>query len=326
MAAALDLVALADAIRTGRGLAAKAEIADVAARLELDRAEAIKLGDDCAAIPDDDHYLLLAVEGFINEFVDADPWFAGFCSVMVNISDVAAMGGRPIAVVDALWAPGAEAASLVLAGMKAASETFGVPIVGGHSNLGSDRRQLSAAILGRAEKLLTSFDARPGDRLVMAVDLRGRYREPFSNWEAATDAPPNRLRGDLELLPTIAELGLSRAAKDISQAGVVGTAAMLAECSGVGVTIDVTAIPKPEKIPLERWLLTFPSYGYLLAVAPRNVDFVKELFQARGIAAAGIGAFMDGALVTITDGIAREIIRDFDKSPLLGRVKRRALA
>ena len=34
----------------------------------------------------------------------AEPWFAGYCGVMVNLSDVAAMGGRPVAVVDALWA------------------------------------------------------------------------------------------------------------------------------------------------------------------------------------------------------------------------------
>ena len=36
-----------------------------------------RVGDDCAAIPDGDGYLLLAIEGFINDFVAADPWFAG---------------------------------------------------------------------------------------------------------------------------------------------------------------------------------------------------------------------------------------------------------
>jgi asparagine synthase (glutamine-hydrolysing) len=61
---------------------------------------------------------------------------------------------------------------------------------------------LSVAILGRAQRLLTSFDARPADRLVAAIDLRGRYREPFSNWEAAIEVPSARLRADLsEWLP-----------------------------------------------------------------------------------------------------------------------------
>ncbi len=322
-----DLATLARAIRASRGLASKADIACVSARLGLDGETAIRVGDDCAAIPDPDGFLLLAIEGFIHEFVADDPWFAGFCAVMVNVSDIAAMGGRPVAVVDAVWAPGGDKAGLVLAGMKAASETFGVPIVGGHSNLACERLQLSAAILGRAKhKLLTSFDARPGDRLVMAVDLRGRYRDPFSNWEAATDAPPRRLRGDLALLPEIAERGFSRAAKDISQAGVVGTAAMLAECSGVGVTVDVQAVPKPPGVALERWLLTFPSFGFVIAVAPKNVGEVVSLFHRRGIAAAEVGGFSDDALVSIAAGQFRETILDFSAAPLLGCARRRAPA
>src|SRR5262249_36203088 len=159
-------------------------------------------------------------------------------------------------------------AAPVLAGLKQAAHVYNVPVVGGHTNVRTDRGQLSVAILGRARKLLTSFDAEPGDVLIAAIDLRGRYREPFSNWEAATDAPP--LRGDLELLPAIAEAGLSRAAKDISQGGIVGTAAMLAECSDVAIDIDLRSVPQPDGVPLERWLLTFPSFGYLLAVKPWN--------------------------------------------------------
>ena len=37
---------------------------------------------------------LLRWKGFMNEFVAAEPWFAGWCSVMVNYSDILAMGGR----------------------------------------------------------------------------------------------------------------------------------------------------------------------------------------------------------------------------------------
>ncbi len=54
----------------------------------------------------------------MNEFVAGDPWFAGWCGAMVNISDIAAMGGRPIAVVDAIWADGEADAAPVLAGLK----------------------------------------------------------------------------------------------------------------------------------------------------------------------------------------------------------------
>src|SRR5271155_5929810 len=278
MAERLDIRALGETLRNARGLAAKADIGTVAERLGLSPSSPIPVGDDCAAIPDGDGHLLLAIEGFINEFVAADPWFAGWCGVMVNVSDVAAMGGRPIAIVDAIWADRGENAGPLLAGLSAAAEAFAVPIVGGHANMRADRGQLSVAILGRARRLLTSFDAHPGDRLVAAIDLRGRYREPFANWDAATEAASSRLRSDLKLLPQIADAGLSRAAKDISQGGIVGTAAMLAECSGVGVKIDVGAVPKPDSAPIDRWLMTFPSFGYLLAVAPGDVGAVTRLF------------------------------------------------
>ena len=314
----LNLSRLAETLRASRGIAAKAEIATAAARLGLSGHSATPVGDDCAAIPDGDGFTLLAIEGFMNAFVAGDPWFAGWCGVMVNISDVAAMGGRPVAVVDALWADGADRAGAIFDGMRAAAERFGVPIVGGHTNLGTDRSQLSVAILGKAKTLLTSFDARPGDRLLAAIDLRGRYREPFSNWEAATDAPAGRLRGDLELLPMIAEAGLSRAAKDISQGGIVGTAAMLAECSGVAIDIDVTAVPRPDDVPLDRWLMTFPSFGYLIAAPAGTVGTILELFAARGIAAADIGAIRAGSAVTITDGAATKLIWDPAERPLLG--------
>jgi AIR synthase-related protein len=309
---------LAETLRTSHGLKAKADVALAAARLGISGLSAVPVGDDCAAIPDGDGYLLFAIEGFMNEFVAGDPWFAGWCGVMVNISDIAAMGGRPIAVIDAIWADGEEQASPVLEGLRAASERFGVPLVGGHTNIRTDRGQLSVAILGRAKRLLTSFDAVPGERLIAAIDLRGAYREPFANWQAAIDAPGERLRADLELLPLIAESGLARAAKDISQGGIVGTAAMLAECSGVGIAIDVLAVPRPDGVELRRWLLSFPSYGYLLAVRPADIPAVTALFAARGIASADIGAITADRRVSITDGSATETIWDFARQSLLG--------
>ena len=317
MSGALDLAALAKVLRSSAGLTAKGDITEATSRLGLSTAGAVPVGDDCAAIPDGEGWQLLAIEGFMNEFVARDPWFAGWCGVMVNLSDVAAMGGRAVAVVDALWAAGDAGAEAIMAGLRAASERYGVPIVGGHTNLKTDRAQLSVAILGRAKRLLTSFDARPGDVLVAAIDLRGRYREPFSNFEAATDAPGERLRGDLELLPRIAESGLARAAKDISQGGIVGTAAMFAECSKVAITIDVGAVPKPDGVPLERWLLTFPSYGYLLSVSPPNVAAVLGLFAERQIAASEIGVVWAGDAVSIRDGERVEVIRNLGAEPLI---------
>lgn len=93
---------------------------------------------------------------------------------MVNLSDVAAMGGRPLAVVDVIWAESAEGAQAILDGLRAAAAAYGVPIVGGHTNLHNREKHLAVAVLGRAgAQLLTSFDAEPGDVVIMAVDRRG---------------------------------------------------------------------------------------------------------------------------------------------------------
>ncbi|CAN7179121.1 sll0787 family AIR synthase-like protein [Phenylobacterium sp. LjRoot225] len=287
--AAPHLPALVAELQAAAGLAHKGDIAGVTAALGLGAQSPVRVGDDCAALPNGAGWLLLAGEGFLGGFVNADPWFAGYCSVMVNLSDIAAMGGRPEAILDILWAQNAAQAAPILAGMRAAAEAYGVPVVGGHCNLRSANAQLGAAVLGRAHKLITSFDARPGDQLVYAVDLRGRFREPDAYWDASTTSPAARLREDLEILPELAEAGLARAGKDISMAGFVGTTLMLLEGSGVGAQLDLAAIPRPATAPLKRWLTAFPSFGYVLSVAPEQAQAVIERFERRGIAAAVAG-------------------------------------
>jgi AIR synthase-related protein len=316
------LRALADTLRSAPGIAHKRDIDAVMQTLNAvappGAAAPIAIGDDCAAIPDGDAYLLFAIEGFINEFVAKQPWFAGYCGVMVNVSDIYAMGGRPIAVVDALWSREGDAAQPILEGLSEAARVYGVPVVGGHSNRRSDREQLSVAILGRAKRLLTSFDAQPGQNLVAAVDLRGRFEEPYAYWNASTGAPAERLRGDLEILPGIAEDGLSGAGKDISMAGVVGTALMLLECSGLGAVIDVDAIPKPPDVPLPRWLTAFPSYGFLLSVGDDALPEVLRRFDARGIACAAIGRTDSSRLVRLQRNGVSVPFWDLKREALIG--------
>ena len=253
-------------------------------------AGAVNVGDDCAAIPDGDGFLLFAAEGMLESFVADDPWFAGYSAVMVNLSDVAAMGGRPMAVVDVLWAPGWEKTEAIWEGMAAASRAYDVPIVGGHTTLTkAGGAFLAAAVLGRAKRLITSFDARPGDELLMAVDLRGSYRKDKPFWNASVGAPAQRLRGDLAILPELAESGLRIAGKDISNGGIVGTLAMLLECSGVGAELWVDDLPMPKNADLARWLVSFPSYGYLLSVPPGAARRVTRKFHERDIACASVG-------------------------------------
>ena len=278
----------------------------------------VRVGDDTAAIPDGDGYLLFAIEGLLEAFVRDEPWFAGYSAVMVNLSDIAAMGGRPIAVVDALWSASPERAIPMWDGMRAASEAYGVPIVGGHTNVRSEGDRLAVAVLGRAERLMTSFDARPGDELLYAVDLRGTYFGPYPFWNCSTTASAETLRSGLALLPTLAQSGDCIAAKDVSNAGLLGTLLMLLECSGLGATVALERVPQPPGIALERWLTSFPSFGYILAVKPEASARVRRHFQLSGIACETIGSCAAGSRLTVTHADERESFWDFATSPFTG--------
>ena len=247
------------------------------------------LGDDCAAIPDGSGYLLLAAEGMLPLLVDTEPWFAGWCAVMVNVSDIYAMGGRPIAVVDTIWSQATAISEQLLGGMRAAAAAYNVPIVGGHTNGHSPYNALSVAILGRANQLITSFDAQPGDRLLLATDFRGTPHPKHPFWNAATMAAPIQLRDDLAILPHLAETGLCQAGKDVSMGGIVGSLLMLLETSKCGAVLDLDAIPCPPALMLEQWLLCFPSYGFVLSIRPDKVDAVRSHFHQRHLVCEAIG-------------------------------------
>ena len=239
----------------------------------------------------------------MESFIQLDPWFAGYCAVMVNLSDVAAMGGRATAIVDVLWTHAeSPVAAQLWAGMQAASTAYGVPIVGGHTTRFPLGRTplLAAAVLGRARRLISSFAAQPGHQIVMAVDLRGSYHgDNTVFWNASVGAPPKRLRADLEVLPKLAEAGLVAAGKDISNGGLPGTLAMLLATSCCGAILNLDALPMPPGVDLQRWLLSFPSYGYLLSVEHQHVSRVCSRFSRRGLACKVIGEVTAGCELVI---------------------------
>ena len=310
---------IAQTLRASAGVQHKRDIQHAFAALtDLHAAPVCRVGDDCAAIPDGSGYLLFAIEGLLEAFVAAEPWFAGYCAVMVNVSDIYAMGGRPVALVDALWSADAQTAGETWAGMQAAAAAYGVPIVGGHTNTRSSHAYLAAAIVGRAEQLLTSFDARPDDVLLAAIDLRGAYYNGYDYWNASTSAPPQRLRDDLDVMVSLAADGICRAAKDISMGGILGTLLMLAECSGVGASVDIDAIPLPPGTDLARWLRTFPSYGFLLSARPEQVDEACERFARRDIACVPIGTLTGGPIVEIAYGAEVAPLWNFATATFIG--------
>ena len=121
----------------------------------------------------------------------------------------------------------------------------------------------------------------------------------------------------LELAKALHEAGLCGAAKDISMAGAVGTALMLLECSRVGAVVDVDAIPRPPGVPLARWLLSFPSFGFVLGVEPAHTGDVLARFAERGIAAAVVGRVDDSRRVTLRRGADEAELWDLRSTPFI---------
>ncbi len=308
----LNLEQLATKLKQSLGITQKQDIQIASKILGVGADSEIQVGDDCAAIPDGDGYLLLAAEGMWHVLVEEDPWFAGWCAVMVNVSDIAAMGGRAIAVVDTIWTEDQTKAAPLMAGMKAASQVFGVPIVGGHTNFHGAYNALSVAILGRATTLISSFVAQPGDLLVVAIDRSGEMHPKFPFWNAATKADPAKLKTNLNILPYLAEHNLCLAGKDISMGGIIGTLLMLIEASKCGAVLDLDRIEHPENVSLETWLLCFPSYGFLLAITPENLNEVQQKFSANNISCNLVGEITNGSELVLKSNYQSHLFWDLE--------------
>lgn len=249
-------------------------------------------GDDAAAIPYAGRYLILCGEAIAPAFARADPHAAGAAAVVTNVSDVRAMGGRPLGLLDMVVSPDRAHAEAVLEGIAWAAGLLGVDVVGGHLTLGH-APAISASCTGIASQPLFGRNARPGDALLAAFSLEGRYRDGTLFFSSLRDRPPDALRDDGEALVEVAESGVAHAARDVSMPGTAGSLLQMLELAGCGANLDVERIPRPEGVPLERWLLTFPSFGFLLAVPPDRAADAAEPFLRRGLACAQCGRLDD---------------------------------
>lgn len=276
-------------------------------------------GDDTAAIRCGDQYQLLAIEGMLPAFVDQAPWFAGWSAVMANVSDITAMGGRATAVVNAYWHHDAHGSEQLLAGMRAACDAYGLILAGGHTSLApGNTPALAVAITGWASSLLSTLHVRPGQIIAMAVDLDGQWHGDAPYWKAFENVPSQRLRDKLEVIPRLAEAGLLKAAKDISNAGILGTLLMLLEPNHCGARLDLDALPRPAGCALSRWLKVFPSYGFLLTLEPHDLDTVAAAFAFEGLHCEAIGLIDPSARLHVHHGDEHATFWDLAEHPFTG--------
>ena len=285
-----DLEALAERLRALPGVRAKADIGLVAEVLG-DGDWYAGPGDDGAVLPDGPGSVVAGGEAILPAFVAADPYGAGIAAVLTNVNDLAAMGARPVALLDTVVGP-EDTTREVLRGMRWAAARYDVPIVGGHLTRTAGPPALSAFGIGRAERVLSATAAAAGQVLVLGCCLDGAMREDFPFFRSF-EQRGDRLAGDVRLLADLAASGAAVAAKDVSMAGLVGSLAMLLEHGRLGVTVDLDVLPVPEGVPMADWLGCFPAYAFLLTTPPERLADCLAGFAGRGLAAAAIGE-LDG--------------------------------
>ena len=218
------------------------------------------VGDDGAPVPGTD--VIAVNDAILPAMVERDPWWAGWCAVLVNVNDLTAMGAEPVGLLDTLAAPTESLARRVIAGMSAAAAAWDVPFLGGHTQTGV-HAALSVTMLGRTDDPVPGGGARPGRRLSLVADLGGSWRPGYTGrqWDSTSTRSPDHLR---RMQSVVRDLRPD-AAKDVSMAGLVGTTAMMAEASGVAISIDVERIPRPAGVRLDHWLTCFPGFAMLVA-------------------------------------------------------------
>ncbi|MDQ3152234.1 MAG: GNAT family N-acetyltransferase [Actinomycetota bacterium] len=221
------------------------------------------VGDDGAPVPGSD--VVAACDAIVPSMVERDPDWAGWCSVLVNVNDLAAMGAEPVGLLDAIGARNASFAARVLRGLRRAAQAYGVTVLGGHTQFGVPA-SLVVTALGRTAHPVPGGGGRPGHRVRLTADTDGCWRPGYSGrqWDSTSH------RSGPELRAMLASVATSRpaAAKDVSMAGIAGTLGMLAEASGCGAVLDVARVPRPAGATVGDWVTCFPGFAMLTADDP----------------------------------------------------------
>ena len=315
----VNLEQLVTHVREYKGITRKAPICSVARRLLGTAKDGViaSYGEDAAAIKSGGQILLLAADGILEDLVRIDPLWAGYCSVLVNVNDIAAMGGLPIAMVNVLSCPDENVRSQIVEGMRSASEKFGVPVVGGHLHPDTGYTAIDVAILGRTNRthLILSSRARIGDDVIFAMDLDGRFTPgvPYS-WDTTSRKSSRDVRRRLDVMHELAPH--LRSGKDISNPGSLGTLGMLLEASGKGAIVDILSVPRPAGVDLVQWLTAYQGCGFVVTCGPSESKRVLRSFNEVGIAATICGRVTGSGRLEVTLGSERAMLFDFSKDVL----------
>jgi selenide,water dikinase len=194
---------------------------------------------------------LVQTVDFFTPIVD-DPFAYGQIAAANALSDVYAMGGRPLTALNIMGIPTdlvpAKVIASILRGGAAKAKEAGCVIIGGHT-IRNPEPIYGLAVTGivSPRHMLTNANARPGDLLVLTKPL-GTGIATTGIKRGLTSAALTRksialMRGLNTVGAVLAERGLVRAAVDVTGFGLLGHLAAMCRASQVGAEISTGAVP-----------------------------------------------------------------------------------
>jgi thiamine-monophosphate kinase len=251
-------------------------------------------GDDCAVLAPGDRPLLVTtdmlLEGTHFRLAEVGARRVGRKAMAVNLSDIAAMAGKPLAAVVSVGLPRqgpAHLAEELYQGLRDLADAFQTSIIGGDTNSWTGGLAISLTLLGEAEPpgpILRS-GAKPGDWLLVTGPLGGSI-----------------LGKHLDFVPRVAEASALHqlvpihAMIDISD-GLAGDLGHIAEESGCGAIVHAESVPisaaarqlSDGRSPLEHALTDGEDFELLLAVAPADAERLLRTQPIAGMTLSHVG-------------------------------------
>lgn len=249
----------------------------------------VGIGDDAALFSDGRVVTVDTMVEGVHWDERLSPADVGWKLVAVNVSDVAAMGGRPEWALLALSAPSPLDRAWIAAfaeGVTAACAHWGVALVGGDTTR-APVRMASLTVGGHAPRPVLRSGGRPGDDVWVTGTL-GRAAEAFLAASPRADAVAHFRRPEprVAFAQALAGAGLATAMMDLSD-GLRADLTRLCAASGCGATVDPGAIPGDGPLA---WRVSFgEDYELLFTADAERRDAVRSLATMERTPIARVG-------------------------------------
>lgn len=293
----------------------------------------IETADDAAVYQLNDEQALIATTDFFMPIVD-DPYDFGRIAATNAISDVYAMGGKPILALALVGMPIAQLSTQtigrILEGGASVCKAAGIPIAGGHT-IDSVEPIYGLVALGlvHPKRVKRNADARVGDVLVLGKPLGvGVYSAALKKEQLSAEGYAAMIAATTKLNtpgPELAQIAGVHALTDVTGFGLAGHGLELARGAGACVEIDWAAVPL---LPGVRELA---AQGFVTGASGRNwAGYGQEVQLPEGFAELDRALLSDpqtagGLLVSCAPAALDEVLacfrrHGFEQAAAIGRV------